>query len=121
MSTPTWRPAMIRQTSHHAPLEPSDLMVYLRHHGITVYDVTRARRAPIATYTTFVVYLEGNLAEFDSAQDHLHELPGVLGVAFSDESKAIMFVRAEPSPPPENGPADQPGGPVPRPSNKASE
>ena len=93
MNPPAERPT---RTSPRTPLGSHDLIVYLRRHGITVHDAAQVPRHQLVTFTTFVVSLEGHLAEFDSARALLRKLPGVLDVRFSDQTPTILYVRTAP-------------------------
>lgn len=70
-------------------LSPAGLAAHLRARGITVHHA-----APAADGSPeIVVFLEGALDQHEEAATHARRLPGVTGVTFVPQVKAIMIVR----------------------------
>jgi hypothetical protein len=71
-------------------LNPADVLVYLRRCGVVVHHV-----APMPAESqrpVLVVFLEGNLCQFDLASRAARRMPQVKAVSFSGHNRAIMYV-----------------------------
>jgi hypothetical protein len=72
-------------------MEPLDVRSYLRRCGVVVHHAARMP-ATLDGRQSIVVFLEGNLGQFELARECALRLPGVIEVSFSGYSRAIMYV-----------------------------
>jgi hypothetical protein len=71
-------------------LDPNVVVACLRRSGVVVHHV--APMPPTRARSVVVVFLEGNLCQFDLASKAARSIPGVLSVGFSGHNRAIMYV-----------------------------
>ena len=71
-------------------LDPNEVLVHLRRCGVVTHHV--APMPATQQRSVLVVFLEGNLCQYDLAAESVRRMPGVLAVSFSGHNRAIMYV-----------------------------